>query len=107
MALGAFRSGVRFCDDGVCFVVVGRSPVVLDGFHFCFAERAGRVLLEPLHQADEVEAEVVAGGCYGALVDCFEADGAGFGFGWGVVLLLALQGGGGGAFDLEIIWRCW
>jgi hypothetical protein len=65
------------------------------------------VLLQPLYQAYEVEAEVVAWGCYSALVDCFEADGAGFGFGWSEVLLLALQGGGGGAFDLEVIWRCW
>ena len=61
------------------------------------------MLLKPLHEADEVEAQVVAGCCDGAFLNRFQTDGAGFGLdmaAFAFVFVLA-----GGAFDAEIVCR--
>jgi len=56
------------------------------------------MLLKPLYQADEVEAQVVARRCDGSFLYCFQANGAGFGLD---ITAFAL---GGGAFDTEVVW---
>ena len=59
------------------------------------------MLLKPLHEADEVEAQVVAGCCDGAFLNRFQTDGAGFGLDM-AAFAFALAGG---AFDAEIVWQ--
>jgi hypothetical protein len=58
------------------------------------------MLLKPLYQADEVEAQVVAGRGNGSFFDRFQTDGAGLGLDMAAFALA------GGAFDAEIVWWC-
>ena len=59
------------------------------------------MLLEPLYQADEVEAQVITWCGNGALFDRFQADGTGLGLDMAAFALA------GGAFDAEVVWRRW
>lgn len=62
------------------------------------------MVLQPLHQADEVETQVVAGRGDGALLDRFEADRARLRFGIVAGSALAFAGG---AFGLDVVFRRW
>lgn len=87
----------------VCLEIVRRSPIVLHFFHVCFAQWTGRVLLQPLDQADEVEAQVVTWCGDGSFFDRFQADGAGLRLDMAAFTLGT--GLAGGAFDVEIVGR--
>ena len=56
------------------------------------------MLLKPLNQADEVEAQMVAWRCDGSFFDGFQTDGAGLGLDMAAFALA------GGAFDAEVVW---
>jgi hypothetical protein len=58
------------------------------------------MLLKPLDQADEVEAQMVTWRGDGSFFDRFQADGAGLGLDMAAFALA------GGAFDPEVVWRC-
>lgn len=81
--------------NGICLEIVRCAPIVLHLFHLCFTKRAGCVFLQPLDQADKIEAQVVARRCDGSFLDRFEANSARFG------LDMALCSG---SFDFEVVW---
>lgn len=58
------------------------------------------MLLKPLYQTDEVEAQVVTWRGDGSFFDRFQADGAGLG------LDMAAPALAGSAFDAEVVWWC-
>ena len=76
--------------DVVGLVVFRTTEVVFDFCYGALAQRAGGLLLEPGHKAEEVEGQVVArdGDC--AFGDGLEADGA------GILGGCAFAGGGDG-----------